>query len=103
MNKKHGPKTGHPDSTGAAHKISFARDDNFTVAQVSEKLGFSTKTVRKWIRERQLRAIRPAGSNRIIITASALDDFAERNTLKNTLVNPPSDADRSDMFETWTH
>jgi excisionase family DNA binding protein len=70
-------------------KVSFADDKKYTVADIAEMLGKSTKTVYGWIRARKLRAYR-FGKD-FIITASHLNDFAENQFLDNwyfTMSNP---------------
>jgi excisionase family DNA binding protein len=63
----------------AKSKVSFAEDKKYTVADIAEMLGKSTKTVYGWIKTRKLRAYR-FGKD-FIITASHLNDFAENQFL----------------------
>lgn len=62
-------------------KVSFAEDKKYTVADIAEMLGKSTKTVYGWIKARRLRAYR--FDNGFLIMASHLNDFAENQFLDN--------------------
>jgi hypothetical protein len=56
---------------------SFAREKKYTVAEIALDLKKTTKTIYKYIRERQLEAYKTK-SNDIIITESQYNRFAEK-------------------------
>lgn len=62
-------------------KIDFASDQKYTVAEIAQELDKSTKTVYSWIKKRKLKAYR-FGKD-FIITASQLNDFADRHILSS--------------------
>ena len=72
-----------PDTTDKPN-VSFADDKKFTVEALAEELGYSTKTIYGWIKERKLKATQFKGSRKIIITATDLNEYRdEYNTLKH--------------------
>ena len=72
-----------PDTTDQPN-VSFAYDKKYTVESLAAEIGYSTRTVYDWIRERKLKATKFKGSRKIIITATNLNEFRdEYNTLKH--------------------
>ena len=53
----------------------------FSVEKTAERLGVSTSTVRRWLREGIMGYVQPPGRRKIIIPSSSIDNFLSK--LKN--------------------
>ena len=62
-------------------RIQFNPNEFYTPKEAADGMNYSYKTVLKWIKSRQLKTSRPAGSRKFLIKGNSILDFVDSNEL----------------------
>ena len=65
--------------------MDINKDDYFTIVEVANRLRYSTKTIRRWIKEKRLEGIRP--SRKILISKQSVFDFEAEHRINAGVPN----------------